>query len=158
MGDLDKWVNNEKKEIQERQKKVEKDIGGYLRDRNYYDGVEGSPKRNSLGQIGVGKLSINEDSGDSQTLQDAIRQQKMLETGLTGLSPDQKYLLKKKEAAQALLEQKEKAIQEGLKAKLENYQEDVAEELIQKALNLDVNEEINKRYQAARRQIEESSY
>ena len=45
-----------------------------------------------------------------------------------------------------MIEQKEKAIQEGLKAKLENYQEDVAEELIQKALNLDVNEEINKRY------------
>jgi len=56
-----------------------------------------------------------------------------------------------------LLEQKEKAIQEGLKAKMENYQEDVAEELIQKALNLDVNEEINRRYQVARRHIEESS-
>lgn len=29
-----------------------------------------------------------------------------------------------------MLEQKEKAIQEGLRAKLENYQEDVAEEMI----------------------------
>ena len=104
MGDLEKWVKDEKKEIQDRQKKVEKDLGGYLRDRNFYDGVETSPKRNSFGQIAVGKFSINEDSGDSQTLQDAIRQQKMLESGLTGLSPDQKYLLKKKEAAQALLE------------------------------------------------------
>ena len=68
MDDLDKWVNNEKKEIQERQKKVEKDVGSYLKDKNFYDGIEGSPKRNSFGQIGVGRLSINEDSGDSQTL------------------------------------------------------------------------------------------
>lgn len=29
-----------------------------------------------------------------------------------------------------MLEQKEKAIQEGLRVKLENYQEDVAEEMI----------------------------
>ena len=65
MRDLDKWVNNEKKDIQERQRKIEKDVGGYLRDRPYYDKLGGSPKRDFPGQIGVGKLNINEDSGDS---------------------------------------------------------------------------------------------
>lgn len=96
--EIDKWVANEKKDLQEKQAKLERD-SEYLRD-HLQTSKYNSPKNDApYNAIGVRKLSLNEDSGDSQALNEAIRQQKMLETGLTGMSPDQKYLLKKKEAA-----------------------------------------------------------
>ena len=100
--ELDKWVANEKKDLSERQAKLERD-SGYLHD-HLQSSKYNSPKNDAFGAIGVRKLSLNEDSGDSQALNEAIRQQKMLESGLTGMSPDQKYLMKKKDAAQKLLE------------------------------------------------------
>lgn len=39
-----------------------------------------------------------------------MRQSYLLEKELSGMSPEQKYTMKKREAAQALLDQKEKAI------------------------------------------------
>ena len=45
----------------------------------------------------------------------------MLEKELTGMSPEQKYTMKKREAAANLLEQKEKAIQKALGEKLSKY-------------------------------------
>ena len=80
----------------------------------------------------------------------------MLDQGLTGLSADQRYLQKKKDAALKLLEEKEKAIKKGLQNKLEKFQENVAEDLLHKALELDIDDEINKRFEQMRRKIEES--
>ena len=85
--ELDKWVANEKKDLSERQAKLEKD-SGYLRE-HLQTSKYNSPKSDAtFNAIAVRKLSLNEDSGDSQALNEAIRQQKMLETGLTGMSPD----------------------------------------------------------------------
>lgn len=45
----------------------------------------------------------------------------MLDQGLTGMSADQRYLQKKKDAALKLLEEKEKAIKKGLQNKLDKF-------------------------------------
>ena len=45
----------------------------------------------------------------------------MLESGLTGLSPEQRYLAKKREAALTLMEKKEAMIKQGVMEKLEGY-------------------------------------
>lgn len=55
-----------------------------------------------------------------------------------------------------LLEQKEKAIQKALSTKLESYQGGKAEELLQKALELDVEAEVERRFEQAKFQLEES--
>ena len=57
---------------------------------------------------------MSESSGDSENLKDAIRQSKMIESGLTGMSPDQRYMAKKRDEAIKLMEQKEKLIKKGL--------------------------------------------
>ena len=54
-------------------------------------------------------------------MQAAQRQAYLLEKELTGMSPEQKYTMKKREAAANLLEQKEKAIQKALGEKLSKY-------------------------------------
>ena len=45
----------------------------------------------------------------------------MLEKDLTGMSPEQKYMHKKRLAASNLLEQKEKAIQKALAEKINQF-------------------------------------
>ena len=55
-------------------------------------------------------LSYQDDSQTSDQIQNAMRQAYMLEKDLTGMSPEQKYMHKKRLAASNLLEQKEKAI------------------------------------------------
>ena len=74
MKDVDKWVTNEKKEVQDKMRKIEgqRDVRG-----SYFDNIGTDPKHSN--QIGVGRLSFNEDSADSDILREAIRQQKMLE-------------------------------------------------------------------------------
>ena len=64
--------------------------------------------------------------------------------------------MKKREAAVNLIEQKEKAIQKALNEKMNKYQGGMAEELLQKALELDIEAEVEKRFDMARRDIEES--
>ena len=69
--ELDKWVANEKKDLSERQSKLERD-SGYLRD-HLQNSKYNSPRNDTFSAIGVRKLSLNEDSGDSQALNEAIK-------------------------------------------------------------------------------------
>ena len=54
--------------------------------------------------------SYFDDSQSSENLANVQRQAYLLEKELSGMSPEQKYTMKKREAAVNLLEQKEKAI------------------------------------------------
>ena len=47
-------------------------------------------------------------------------------------------------------------IQEKLNSKLANLEQDLADEVLQQALELDVEKEVQRRYEAAKRKIEES--
>ncbi len=60
-----------------------------------------------------------------------MRQSYLLEKDLSGMSPELKYTMKKRDAAINLLEQKEKAIQKALNEKMHKYNGSQAEELLQ---------------------------
>ena len=72
------------------------------------------------------------------------------------MSPDQRYMAKKRDEAIKLMEQKEKLIKQGLKDKLESYQVGMADEMLQRAKDLDVEAEVAKQFEAARKMIEDS--
>ena len=55
-------------------------------------------------------LSYQDDSQTSDQMQNAMRQAYLIEKDLAGMSPEQKYTAKKREHAENLLRQKEKAI------------------------------------------------
>jgi hypothetical protein len=78
----------------------------------------------------------------------------MLKQGLTGISAEAKYAIRKRDMAETLLEQKENAIKEGLKERLRSLDNDLADEVINKAINLDVNSEVEKRFDAIKRNID----
>ena len=81
---------------------------------------------------------IEEDSRDSDEVKEAIRQSRKLKTGLSGNDPEIKYLEKKRQAAATLIEEKEKAIKKGLMSKIASLEEENADELMKKALDLDI--------------------
>lgn len=81
---------------------------------------------------------LNEDSGDSDEVREALRKAQMLEKGLTGLSPDQRYIARKTDVALALMEQTQKAIKAGLENKLKSYKAQMADELLNKARGIDI--------------------
>lgn len=65
-------------------------------------------------------------------------------------------MVKKKVTAKKLLQEKEKAIQEGIKQKMKNIEAEYVDELLNEALNLDVDREIEKRIKGARQAYDES--
>jgi hypothetical protein len=54
------------------------------------------------------------------------------------------------------MEEKEKAIQQGLMNRLVVYEEENADDLMKRALNMDVKAEINRRFEMAKKIIEDS--
>jgi hypothetical protein len=117
--EVDVWYAAERKEIKTRQQKLEESISDVA---NYIDKISAdrknltggakshvSPKgsKNKYVNSRINVNALDNESDDSEGLTDAIRQTKMLESGLTGLSPEQRYLAKKREAALTLMEKKE---------------------------------------------------
>ena len=117
--EVDVWYAAERKEIKTRQQKLEESISDVA---NYIDKISAdrknltggakshvSPKgsKNKYANSRINVNALDNESDDSEGLTDAIRQTKMLESGLTGLSPEQRYLAKKREAALTLMEKKE---------------------------------------------------
>lgn len=64
---------------------------------------------------------------------------------------------KKKAAAMKLMQEKEKLIEEGLKSQLKEIEANQVDKMLSLALNIDVESEIKKRLQMAKRAVEESS-
>ena len=75
----------------------------------------------------------------------------MLDKGIIGVSPDQRYIQRKKEAAEQLIQEKEKVIQEQLNSKIRNLEKEMADEVLQQALEIDVEKEVERRFQAVKR-------
>lgn len=114
-----------------------------------------SPQR-SRHYVASQSEQIGEDSRDSDGVKEALRQSQLLRKGLAPADPDSKYLEKKRQIATNLLEEKEKAIQKGLMTKLAALEAENADEMMKRALDMNVQSEINKRFELARKMIEES--
>ena len=105
--DIEKWVVNEKKELYQRRKKLQendRELGKYIekfrRDKTTVPMLTSiaSPRPESE------RRSYLDDSQNSDTLANAQRQAYLIEKELSGMSPEQKYTMKKREAAVSLLE------------------------------------------------------
>ena len=101
--EVEKWVIREKKELQQRRRKLDEnnsDIKKYVaRFRKDHRSVPmlnhiASPRNDS------GLKSYMDDSDNSETVANAMRQAYLLEKDLTGLSPELKNAMKKREIAQ----------------------------------------------------------
>lgn len=97
------------------------------------------------------------ESGDSEGVKQALNQAHLYDKGLIGQSADTKYVQRKKEAAQKLMQEKERVINEQLQHKLKGLESEVADEVLKQALDLDVDHEVQRRYEAAKRNLEESA-
>lgn len=69
---------------------------------------EAKARQREIGKSG----KIVEDSADSDKVTRALNQAELLEKGVIGLTMEQKYVKRKQEAADRLLKEKERAIQE----------------------------------------------
>ena len=76
--------------------------------------------------------------------------------GKYGNQPETKYINKKKDYVRQLMKEKQEAVERGVKEKMKNYENDMVDEMLQAALNLDVNEEVEKRIEVARQMVEQS--
>lgn len=161
VNELEKWAKTERKDIQERKAKIDYDynnvkslISDLKVDRQTLaEKIGVSPKRSRH----ANNYQLDDDSRDSDEVREAIRQSQKLRSGLTSTDPESRYLEKKRQAANTLLEEKEKAIQKGLMNKLAQLEEENADQLMKQALDMNVQNEINKRFEMARKMIEDSS-
>lgn len=90
--------------------------------------------------------ALEDDSRDSDETREAIRQAQKIKSGQVNTDPESRYLEKKRQAAQNLLEEKEKAIQKALASKMARLEQENADEMMKRALDLNVEEEANKRF------------
>lgn len=72
-----------------------------------------------------------------------------------GDRPETKYLNKKRDLVRKLISEKNEAVERGVKAKVQSFEGEMIDEMLQAALGLDVEEEVEKRVDQARRVVEE---
>ena len=72
-----------------------------------------------------------------------------MKEGISGKSPNSRHLQKKKEAAEWLIAEKERAIKVGLEDKIATFGNN-ADDLLKRALDLNVEKEIERRFALAR--------
>ena len=70
--------------------------------------------------------------------------------------PETKYLNKKREYVRKLMQEKNEAIERGVRERIGNLESEMIDEAMQLALNLDVDEEVNKRVAKAQKAMEEA--
>ena len=70
--------------------------------------------------------------------------------------PETKYLNKKREYVKRLMKEKNDAIERGVQEKIGNLESEMIDEAMQQALNLDVDQEVNRRVQRAKRDLEQN--
>ena len=66
-----------------------------------------------------------------------------------GHNPESKYINKKRQFVQQLVKEKQVAIEAGVKERMKNLENEVIDEMMQAALSLDVDKEIEKRVRLA---------
>lgn len=74
---------------------------------------------------------------------------------LGGEKPETKYLNKKREFVRQLMHEKRDAVDKGVKDKLQNMESEMIDEMLQAALNLDVDQEVETRLEKARKMVED---
>lgn len=95
---------------------------------------------------------ISVTSKDSETLKYVKEQIKEIREGkVGGEKPETKYLNKKKEFVKQLFDEKQQAIERGVKEKVVNLESNMIDEMMQMALNIDIEAEIEKRVQLAKK-------
>eukprot|EP00347_Sterkiella_histriomuscorum_P003387 403364494 len=168
-SDIERWITQERKDFIKKQQKFMQSIGEMGSFINKLDLDKksmiqqiGSPRPHSsrsniISQSSHDLSDINESSDESLRVRQARDQLQKLTVDLGKDDPESKAIAKKKKAAQKLIAEKEKAIEEGLKNKLKEIEGQQASKMLDLALNLDINKEIDKRINAAKRAIEESS-
>ena len=62
---------------------------------------------------------------------------------------------KKREVARSLMKEKKEAIERGVKDKMRNLEGELIDEMMHTALNIDVDEEVDRRIAAMRQMLEE---
>ena len=67
-----------------------------------------------------------------------------------GTKPETKYINKKRDFVRQLMIEKKDAIDKGVKDRMKDLESDMVDEMMQAALNLDVDDEIEKRIQMAK--------
>ena len=72
------------------------------------------------------------------------------------MQPETKYLNKKREYVRQLIKEKRDAIDRGVKEKMRDVESDMIDEAMQMALQLDVDQEVEKRVGLLRAKIEEA--
>ena len=152
--DIEKWVSHEKHEIRQKRAKVQDtcgDIGAYLqkieKDKkimmDHIGSSTSTPRKRSS--------SFVSESQDSLNIQKAKDQLRDIKDGrIGGQQPETKYINKKREYVRKLMKEKHSAIEKGVKDKIQNYESEMIDEMLQAAINLDVDAEIEKRVDIAR--------
>lgn len=96
------------------------------------------------GRASSGRLSL--DSQGSESVMLAAEQLRDLRAGrMGGDRPETKYLNKKRDLVRKLAKEKHEAVERGVKAKIQSYEGEMIDEMLQAALGLDVEEEVEKR-------------
>ena len=72
-----------------------------------------------------------------------------------GHNPESKYINKKRQFVQQLVKEKQVAIEAGVKERIKNLENEVIDEMMQAALGLDVDKEIEKRVRLAQKMLKE---
>lgn len=112
-SDLEDWANRERREVKEQHSALQ---------RKQQQADEANRK--------VETKTMVEESNDSDQVKKAIYQANLLDKGIIGVSPDQRYIQRKKEAAEQLIQEKEKVIQEQLNSKIRNLEKELADEVL----------------------------
>jgi hypothetical protein len=134
-------VSNERKEIGQKRAKVQDtygDIGQFLskleKDKNL---ILDKLSNQSTPRTGL-RRSTSQLSA-SNSLKDVRDQIREIQDGkIGGTQPETKYLNKKREYVQQLMQEKKDAIERGVREKMRDLESDMIDEAMQMALNLDV--------------------
>ena len=103
----------------------------------------------------INRSQLTDYSQDSYGLKAVKDELRAVRDGKHGSQPETKYINKKKEYVRQLMKEKQEAVERGVKEKMKNYESDMVVEMLQAALNLDVNTEVEKRIEVARQMVEQ---
>jgi len=79
-----------------------------------------------------------------------LKQEKM-----GGEAPETRYLNKKRDLVKKLMREKKDAVERKVRDKMKNLESDMIDEMMQTALNLDVDDEVERRIEKARQVLEQ---
>lgn len=158
---IEKWVTAEKNEIKQKRAKVKDtctDIGSYLAkiDQDKRTMLDVMASGSSCSPRGKGGLSYRSDSQDSPSVSKARDQLRGIKEGrIGGAKPETRYLNKKREYVRELMKEKQQAVERGVRDKISNYESEMIDEMLQAAIKLNVDDEVDRRVEIARKLVED---